>query len=404
MVLVTLMHVSLLPFRKPEQRYAGSRHSVRWVVSTGRTMRRWLIALSIVALVVLAGFIPYPYETGGPFTLMPIERTDIAAQVEGRIERVLVREGEWVEAGQPLAQIDRRTFESTLAASREQRLAAEAQLRLAEAGARPELVRQKEIEVERAEQQVREAEQLAHQAKVQYEFSQTLAKRNTELFDEHIVSQQQYDAARHEREVRELDLSVANQQVEVAQKQVEVARAELEVTRSNARPEQLDELRAEMRRLESLVAYNEKQLALTEIDSPRAGRVVTPRVDQKVGQYLEPGDVLASVEQSQTVRAEVKVPQGAVGDVKIDARVKVVLWAYPDTTFIGKVVAVAPVATEDLESSTVRVQTELANPDGLLKSDMTGYAKIASDVRPLWRVMLWKIIRWFRVEFWYWLP
>ena len=52
----------------------------------------------------------------------------------------------------------------------------------------------------------------------------------------------------------------------------------------------------------------------------------------------------------------------------------------------------------------VRVTTEIANDDGLLKSGMTGYAKIATEPRPVWDVLSRPIIRWFRVQFWYWIP
>jgi putative peptide zinc metalloprotease protein len=52
----------------------------------------------------------------------------------------------------------------------------------------------------------------------------------------------------------------------------------------------------------------------------------------------------------------------------------------------------------------VRVITEIPNPDGLLKSDMTGYAKIATGQRPVWDVLLRPFLRWCMVEVWYWIP
>jgi len=52
----------------------------------------------------------------------------------------------------------------------------------------------------------------------------------------------------------------------------------------------------------------------------------------------------------------------------------------------------------------LRVVTEVPNPDGRLKSDMTGYAKIAAGDRPLWDVIFRPLIRWVRVKVWSWIP
>ncbi len=48
--------------------------------------------------------------------------------------------------------------------------------------------------------------------------------------------------------------------------------------------------------------------------------------------------------------------------------------------------------------------TEIPNQEDLLKSEMTGYAKIAIEDRLVWDVLLRPIYRWFKVEFWSWIP
>jgi putative peptide zinc metalloprotease protein len=52
----------------------------------------------------------------------------------------------------------------------------------------------------------------------------------------------------------------------------------------------------------------------------------------------------------------------------------------------------------------VRILTEFPNNDGRLKSNLTGYAKIATHDKPVWRVLLWPLIRWVMVEVWSWIP
>ncbi len=102
-------------------------------------------------------------------------------------------------------------------------------------------------------------------------------------------------------------------------------------------------------------------------------------------------------------------------------------WTYPNETFIGKVVSVAPVvlnkqkegtvdymATEREDSLSrattadpgrvVRVVVSVPNEDGRLKSEMTGYAKVRVGYEPFGLVMSHGIVRFFLVEVWSWIP
>ncbi|GIX45847.1 MAG: hypothetical protein KatS3mg131_0058 [Candidatus Tectimicrobiota bacterium] len=381
------------------------RRPLRWLLGCeARAAVRWLIRLGLLAAFTAILFIPYPYHTGGPFVLLPVKQIEVHAEVEGKIEQVLVKEGDWVTAGQPLVLLDRREIERNLKATQEQLAATEAQLRLLKAGPKPEEVKRAEEQVEQAEQEVRQAEQEVEKARVEAEFSRAKAARYAGLYQRGIVSQQEYENTLLQRDSDAKSLEIALQNLEVKKKNLEVARANLELVKSGARPEQIEAMEAEVRRLQTLVADYQRQLELTVLRSPIDGQVITPYIDRKVGQYIKKGDLVAVVAESRTIQAEVAVPEEEAPEVRHGALVKVVAWAYPHTTFRGQVTAVAPVATENTHSTVVRVLTEIPNPQQLLKADMTGYAKIRTEPKPLWNVLLRRIIRWFKVQFWYWLP
>ena len=79
--------------------------------------------------------------------------------------------------------------------------------------------------------------------------------------------------------------------------------------------------------------------------------------------------------------------------------------AHPGETFRGTVTGIAPAtAVSDGTYATriVRVMTVIDNPDGLLKSQMTGLAKIGFDDRPLVEVLARSVLGPLRVEFWSW--
>jgi putative peptide zinc metalloprotease protein len=366
-----------------------------------KTTLVWALRLGFVAAASWAMFLPYPYQTGGPFRFLPAQRVEVRSEVEGLVESVLVKEGQWVTRGAPIARISARTHQKNLKASQAKLDEAKAELQLLKAGPKRE-------EIERARADVRTAE-------TSLAWSGPRAERFAQLYAQKLVSEQE-----HENALRQRDVDRA---------MLDEAKANLKYVTSGARPEQIKAVQAEIRSLQALVDNYRTDVQRTTLKSPIAGWVVTPRIEELAGTYLRPGqrDLVVQIEDSRTIRAEVEVPEEDVGGVSVGAEVKVVPWAFHEVTFHGAVVSIAPVAaTNTAESNTatvrgpaqggtqvamsgsseraVRVITEIPNPEGLLKTDMTGYAKIATGDRPVWDVLFRPIIRWFKVEVWYWIP
>ena len=384
--------MALFTVQKPVTQVVARRRSVRWLFSKDGGRLRWSVRLGILILVLALGFIPYPYEVSGPFRLLPAERFQVRTEIEGMIEEVLVREGQWVEAGDPVLRLIEREYESRALSALAQLDEAQAKLDLIKKGATPEEIRTAQTRVETA------AAQLA--------WSQNRAERFRELREKELVSEQEWENAQLAAVVdeRELDEAIAD----------------LELTQKEAQEETVAALQAEVNSLQAIVGNVRGDVERTTVSTPIAGRIVTPRVKELEGRYVKPGqrEVTIDVEDSRNMYAEVLIPEEDIGSLTRGAHVRLVTWAYHDEMFHGEVVDIAPVATvsadfivegSDLavgnpDSKVVRVITEIPNHEELLKSEMTGYAKIAIEDRPLWDVMLRPIYRWFKVEVWSWLP
>ena len=310
--LVFLLVIYLLP--RPLKRYLAkpirpllaseAGYATRWFVRAG-----WVLVLLVIML------IPYPYETGGTVGILPNVQTELHCEIDGgRIDRVLVREGDHVKAGQPLAQIEPSEYEKNFQATQAQLDNTEAKLR-----------------------------QLRRQ------------------------------------------LAILDKPPDI---------------------EEIQGLEAEVRRLKTLVVDYKRQLELTTLRAPVRGRVTTPQVEQRAGQYLKKGDLFATIEQAEAVQAEVQVPEQDAPLVSLGAKVKVALWAYPNEVFYGTVRDIAPIAATPTGSPdrSVRVIAELPNKELRLKSQLTGYAKIKTSNMPVGLVLWRPLIRWFKIQFWYWLP
>ena len=375
--LILLSSVTLV-FRKSLLRFLKPRNFLKNIFFTKngegsmKKRYRWFVYAGIVVLM----FIPYPYETGGAFTLLPIKHVEVHTQVAGVIKEVKVKEGDWVEEGQVIAVLDTREHQKNLDVVTANLEKARADLRLLEAGPKKE-------EVEKARQQVIAAEK-------RYAYSKREADRLKALFKGGVVSEEEYMSA-----AKTADIDREN---------LELAKDNLELVMAGARPEEIEAQRAVVRDLETRLQYYKENLSLCTIVAPTAGQIVTPYIDKKVGQVLSEGDLVAVIEDARTIQAEILVQESDIGMFEHGARVKIRPWAYPTKFFYGKVVSVAPSAENAPDGKVVRVLSEIENLDFKLLSDMTGEAKIAGGWKPLIVAFSRAIVRFFMVEVWSWFP
>jgi Cu(I)/Ag(I) efflux system membrane fusion protein len=110
--------------------------------------------------------------------------------------------------------------------------------------------------------------------------------------------------------------------------------------------------------------------------SPIAGTVIRKPVVE--GQYVEEGMTLFELADLSRVWVIASVPEQDIRSVRIGEPVEVTVDAYPGLLYKGRVGFIEPVL--DADSRTVRVRTELANPEGKLKPNM--YARIALKGAP----------------------
>lgn len=369
------------------------------VSESGKIKWRLFLKLSILFVIIIIMFFPYPYEVGGEFRLLPIRQEGVRAKISSEINRVLVKEGDLVKKGQVLAMLlgrdQKKRFEEVKALLDE----AKAKLDLVKKGAKPE-------EIAKAEQEVKAAEK-------SLEYSTIEADRAKKMFKDRAISDQVYDRA-----LRLLDGD---------SQRLEIAKKNLELVKSGFREEQVKMAEAEVRRLQVQFWHAEEDLKLTTLTSPIDGHVITPNLEEKVGQFLAEGELFAVVEDASKVIAEIELPEKYIGEVSIDSGVKLRSWAYPGTVFKGKVRYIAPVAYEKStrrieralsgrellfeqkeilrkEGKVVRVLSELSNEDRLLKTDTTGYAKIECRTRPVIVAFSNWFVRFILVEVWSWIP
>jgi multidrug resistance efflux pump len=200
------------------------------------------------------------------------------------------------------------------------------------------------------------------------------------------------------------ELEQAEEQVSGLTNELERERAQYKMLVAGTRPQEITAMREEIAHSEAEMAHIEGELARAWVTAPHGGVVVTPKLHERIGEYVKPGDLIGEVYALETATAEIAVPEQDIGEVHVGQPGSVRLRAYPERAFEGRVIAIAAAAVEPQgqRSRVVKATIELANAEGLLKPSMTGYARISCGKRRALDVLTRGIRRFLRVEFWSW--
>ncbi|HLV77574.1 MAG TPA: efflux RND transporter periplasmic adaptor subunit [Marinobacter sp.] len=286
------------------------------------TGRRVLVlaAIALLALVVWYSWSEHTSRGFGDGFVVGngrIEATeiDIATKLSGRIEDILVSEGDFVSSGQVLA----RMGVDSLRAQHEEALAGYREAEHAVAAARAQIaLRESDVAAMEAVVLQREAELYAVQQRMQ---------RSEKLAADAVVSRQQLDDDRARARSAEAGVAAARAQVLAARAAVEAARAQQTGAESRVAA-----MQATINRIEA-------DLADSELKAPRDGRVQV-RVAQP-GEVLGAGGRVLNLLDLADVYMTFFVPEAAAGRLTLGSEARLVLDTAPDHPIPARVSFVA---------------------------------------------------------------
>jgi HlyD family secretion protein len=252
------------------------------------------LAILVVVLAVISGGLYYPLmHRAQAIMLTGLVSTDaviVSSEIAGRLQELLVKEGDTVKAGQPIARIQAQEWKAEMAffANTEQQSAS--QVTEAQAGVRfqqdltSNQVRQAEANLQAAQAQVVQGEADLENASLNF-------KRMDGLYRQGVESAQVFDQAR-------TSLDAVKARVESLRQQAQAAQAALAL--ANASAEQLAARRAALEatthQLAAAAAQKDKakiRLDYTEIHAPMDGLIDVRAALQ--GEVVNPGQPIVTL-------------------------------------------------------------------------------------------------------------
>lgn len=302
------------------------------------TGKKWEIALTIVVvLAAIGGGIWWKMRPVGPGPGFisgngRIEATeiDVAAKLAGRVKEIMVNEGDFVQAGQPLAQMQIDVLDA-------QRDEARAQSRQA-----VNTVASAEAQVAARKSDVVAAQALVVQRESELDAMQRRYARSNVLSKKGVVAVQDFDDNRASVHGAEAALSAAKAQVAAADAAITASQAQAAGARSGVTA------------AEATVARVEADIRDSQLISPRDGRVQY-RIAQP-GEVLAAGGKVLNLVDLGDVYMTFFLPETVVGKVPLGSEVHIVLDAARQYVIPAKVSYVA--STAQFTPKTVETETE----------------------------------------------
>ena len=323
--------------------------------------------------------------------------TEITPEVEGRVEAILVKEGQRVSAGQTLFRLDDDLLQSELFTAQAGLAQAQAELSELQAGSRPEDIAAVQARLQQVKTQLADAqagaplEEIAQaqaqlvSAKATAELANERVRRFSQLREEGVVALDTYDEQVNNQRQALAEVQVAQRRLAERKKgrQSEVTRltaaveAETQALRwleNGERPEKIAQAKARVAQAQAEINTLKTRLAKTRVVAPFAG--VMGYIPIKLGEFVQAGDRLTSLTENQQLTLNLSVPIAQASQLQTGLPVEV-LDAQGEAIARSRVSFISP--DVDSEGQSVLARANFSNPSAdLLNRQLV-------EARLIWR-------------------
>ena len=313
-------------------------------MSRKRLMVIVLIAAAIAATVYASGWFHRDSALQGSGTVEARD-TRVGSKIAGRIDKVLVREGDRVKPGQVLITFDDRELRASLQQSRAAAEKAQrgyrpeeiAEARAAAAAAKAEYEQRtngyRKEDVAAAQADLDRAKADENRAHLDFQRYDSLTKKD-------LVSRQQLDTAEAAWRMAMATAQNAQHKLDVLQRGYrpeEIASAEARYQQAQATLEKLERgnRREDIEAAKAALSYDEARFREREVVAP--ADAIVEVLDVRPGDLVAPNTPVATLLESDQIYIRIYIPETEIGHVKIGQKAEVRVDSFPNKVFDGEV-------------------------------------------------------------------
>ncbi|SEK70057.1 HlyD family secretion protein [Kosakonia sacchari] len=329
-------------------------------------MKKPLVTVLIVVVVIAAlagGWMWYQSRQERALTLygnVDIRTVNLSFRVGGRLASLNVDEGDAIQAGQTLGEIDKAPYQNALLQAQANVTTAQAKYDLATAGYRDE--------------EIAQAVAAVNQAQAAYDYAQNYYQRQQGLWKSRVISANDLENARSTRDQ--------------AQATLKSAQDKLSQYRTGNRPQEIEQAKAGLEQAQAALAQAQLDLHDTTLVAPSAGTILTRAVEP--GSMLSAGSTVFTLSLTRPVWVRAYVDEINLQQAQPGQDVLLYTDGRPNKPYHGKIGFVSPTAeftpktvqTPDLRTDLVyRLRIIVTDADNSLRQGMPVTVRFAGEAR-----------------------
>ncbi|MFQ5738368.1 MAG: efflux RND transporter periplasmic adaptor subunit [Acidobacteriota bacterium] len=290
-------------------------------------------------------------------SIIPVTTVELKSKASGLVKQVFVEEGDPVEVGQVLMELDRELLRAQLREAEANTMAARARWQESEAEATSTETMKKKLQLD-----VRNLED-------DLRFRKKRLDRYRSMSDDRIISQSELDQV--ERDYHQVSLNL------------EALRSELlmEDARIEAATKVVARVRAEVTQAEANLDRARENLRYATVTSPIKGTALKRHVEvgDAVSSILQLGSqatLLMTLGDMSRVFVEGRVDESDIGKVFVGQKARVKVDAFRDRVLPGEVIRIAPLGEEKDNVIGFDVRVSIQDPERILRARMSANAEI----------------------------
>jgi multidrug resistance efflux pump len=325
----------------------------------------------------------------------------VGSKVGGRVQEVLVQEGQEVQIEQPLVKLDIAELKTQLAQATARVDQQKARLQKLERGSRPEEKAQARAASETARanleavrnwprpEEIAQARAAVAAAEADVNSAEAAYQRTQRLRETGDISKQEFDAARYRHDNTRAQLKAQKDKLELllngsrkediraAEERYRQAQEAEKLVLAGPRAEEVADASAQLNEAIARVEQINVQLAEGQVSSP--ANAVVEILSVRPGDHLTPNQTVARLLEKDQIWVRIYIPEPQLGLIKVGQAAKIKVDTFPDRNFDGvieQINAQGEFTPRNIQSRDERnhqvfgVKVRIDNREGKLKSGM----------------------------------
>jgi HlyD family secretion protein len=293
---------------------------------------------------------------------------NLSSKVSGRISKLCCKEGDGVEEGQIVFELDSEDLKASVEQARARIGMAKGQVMSSQSA-----IENANANIASAEADIKTAQSDVEKAMAQMEFQKSHMDRYNELYEKNVLPKESFDQAVTAYHASIADYTSSNSRLNSAHARKDAALAQL-----NASKYQLNASEASLKEAEANLSYNLAKLADTTVRSPISGAVVFKALEK--GETVSPGTTVLTIVDLNDLYVRVDLEETLIDRISLNETTGIRTEGRSGTMFQGKITEIGrygefatqrDVLRGRQDIRTFRVKMAIEDSKGLLKPGMT---------------------------------